>query len=183
MKAGLNTGDVITAVDGRELTDQTQLRVIIANHLPGETVRILTIRDQKPREFTVTLGRLPLITAAESPSATPESSMSGLGLSLSDVTRSALRAAGIETEVDGLPTKGVLVANIEQSSDAFRDAEVRRGDIITEVNKQPVSGLAEFERIYKSVDSGEDMIIKIARTARGQDGFEVIGFITALRKP
>ena len=186
-KAGLRVGDIIIAVDGEELLDENQLRVIIGNHLPGDTVDLDILRDDRRRNISVELGRLDTsLLAANTPTDDGDgaTSMEGLGVSLGDVTRSTLQSVGIDPDTEDLPSSGVLILNIDQNSDAFRDAELRRGDIITEVNRKAVSSLADFESVYKDLDSGEDFILRVARTSAAiGGGASTQNLITALRKP
>jgi putative serine protease PepD len=54
--AGLKVGDVVTAVDGRTITDQSQLRAIISQHKPGDTLTLTVRRDGATRTVKATLG-------------------------------------------------------------------------------------------------------------------------------
>ena len=58
-KAGLHQGDVITAIDGKEVTDADQLAAITLTKKPGESVTITSVREGKSMDTTVTLGTPP----------------------------------------------------------------------------------------------------------------------------
>ena len=55
-KAGVQNGDVITAVDGKSITSSQQLRAIIASHKPGDTVALTVRRSGSTKTLQVTLG-------------------------------------------------------------------------------------------------------------------------------
>mgnify|MGYP003693732553 CR=1 FL=1 len=58
-KAGLQTGDVITAIDGTAVTNASQLSAAIDAKSPGDTVELTYLRDGKTKTATVTLGTRP----------------------------------------------------------------------------------------------------------------------------
>jgi serine protease Do len=178
-KARLKPGDIIVAVDGNQLKDYNQLRTIIANKLPGQSVQLSIVRDAEQTDVTVQLGTRDeeAIAANDSGSGTPDESESldGLGLSLSDASPDLLARYGYSEE--GL--KGVIVTNVEQNSDSYREAELRPGDLITEVDKKSISSRAEFLRAIGSVGAGDMFLIRVNRPA----GESTRTFITALKKP
>ncbi len=179
-RAGLEAGDVIVAVDGRRLRDYNELRTIIANKLPGDEVSLRVVRDGRERQITVNLGtRKDEELAAnntgrpgDSPDAAP---MEALGITLRDSSPELLGRFGFSD--DGL--KGVLITDVEQSSDAFREADLRRGDLITEADKKPVRTRSDFERVYESVAPGDMFLVRATRANRSIER----SFITALRQP
>ncbi|MBA2631774.1 MAG: trypsin-like peptidase domain-containing protein [Chloroflexi bacterium] len=57
--AGLQAGDVITAVDGQQIGADTELSILILPHSPGDTITLRVLRDNSVREVEVTLGELP----------------------------------------------------------------------------------------------------------------------------
>jgi putative serine protease PepD len=57
--AGLQAGDIIVAVDGEQITMDTDLSTLIVRYAPGDTVTLRVIRGSSAREVEVTLGELP----------------------------------------------------------------------------------------------------------------------------
>ncbi len=180
-KAGLKPGDLIVKVDDKKLNDYNALAVSIANRLPGETVQLAIVREGKEITVPVKLGLRPAdeVIADRMRGSTPDvpsEEMTGLGLKLADLNAQTLQALGMEGD---LAEKGVLIADIDTDSDAFRDAELRKGDIITEIDKKAVNGRSNFEKVYRNIDSGDTFIIRVHRFIGGVDQT----FITALVKP
>ena len=57
-KAGLRTGDVVTELDGKPVTDAGQLQMTVGQKRPGDTIHLLVVRDSKPASVPVTLEAL-----------------------------------------------------------------------------------------------------------------------------
>ena len=180
--AGIRRGDLITAIDGVQLRDSGQIVSLISNKRPGDTVDITYVRDGDERTATVTLGRRPDAAVsqrtrdrdedAEPMNGTREpASMEAFGLTLRDLTPRQARELG----GDG----GVYVADVDRSSDAYRDAEIRQGVVIVEANRQPVASVAAFRRAVADVDAGDSFLVRVR--IQGAQG-ESSEFLTALTK-
>ena len=180
-EAGLEAGDVIVAVEGQELRNASDLLSLVANRRPGDTLDFEYVRDDDRRSTTVRLGVRPEDEAARNrprrdrePNSEPSSQTEEmLGMTLGDV-------AGAEAQRFGLAddAEGVLVTEVERSSEAFRSADIRPGDLIVEVNGEPVRSLAEFREATRRVADGETFLLTLERG--GQDNRVV--YRTALTK-
>lgn len=178
-EAGLRPEDVITAVDGHQLTDSGQLVSLISNKRPGDTVELTYNRGGNVSTATVTLGRRPdgdLVSRnGGNPSQpipdTEPTRMDGLGLELHDLSSAAGQRFGLSKDV----VEGVLISEVERGTEAYRDANLRPGDVITEVNRAPVKTVAEFQSVYREVRGGDTFLIRVVR---GNNSF-----LTALTKP
>ncbi|HEX9950775.1 MAG TPA: trypsin-like peptidase domain-containing protein [Rubricoccaceae bacterium] len=173
-EAGLRPDDVITAVDGTTLTDSRQLVSLVSNKRPGEEVVLTYNRDGDEREATVRLGTRPgeeAMAAAmggtaprRAPSAAPEpATQSALGLTVQDLTPAVARRIGVDADVEG-----VAVTDVERTSEAFRDAQLRPGVVITEVNRRPVQTVAELQRAIAAVSTGDTFLVRILDPRSGQ---------------
>ena len=143
-KAGLQDGDIITAIDGEAVTDMADLRMRVALTEPGAELAFDITRDGRKVTRRVTIGELEAQAAAGTSTAAPERD---LGMSLE--TLSPEIAQRLDTE-----TTGVLVANVEQFSPAW-DAGLRRGDIIVKVSGQRVHDLGDYRREIAKHDLSE----------------------------
>lgn len=179
-RAGLQPGDVIVAVNGTELRSAFDLRAEIATKRPGERVRLDIVRDDDRRTVTVELGRRDeQVAAAPGQRQAPrgaqpaERSFEVQGMTLAPLDARARQQLNFE---DG--ARGVLVQDVDRLSEAFRDANIRPGDVIVAINNQRVSDLAEFRRAYDRVRSGETFFLTIRRGGEGGGTVR-----TALTKP
>lgn len=175
-KAGIREGDIIVSVDDVNLTDFNQLPTIIANHLPGDTVELTVVRDGKTRTERIKLGQRPeTLAAAEANTQDDEGedNMSSLGLKLQNVTPSVLSELRVTEEIEG-----AIITNIDESSAAYREADLRVGDIIVEADGKEISNASDFESVYGDIDSDKAFLVKVVRARQ-----DVIStFRTALRK-
>ena len=150
-KAGLKRGDIIVEVNGKPVTDSNELRMSISMMQPDTTVKLKVERDGGPRELSVKLGELP------SPEQEAKAGKSGSEGALEGVAVENLDAQTARQL--GLPSSsmGVVVTEISPSS-PLADSGLRRGDVIQEVNHQPVRNVAEFEQAMKK-GGGESLLL------------------------
>lgn len=182
-EAGLQQGDIIVAIDGQQLSNYNQLRTIIGNKRPGDTVELTVVnQDGEERTVTVELGqRSEFITANQQEDGNNQDggesqSLESLGLQLQTVPDRLLQQFDVNNPER---FRGVLITNIDQGSAAYRDANLRQRDIIVEVNRQRVTSRQEFMNVYNNIEPGENFLLRVVRIQAGQPR----SFATALRKP
>jgi serine protease Do len=162
-RAGIAQGDVITELNGVRVDDSRELRLKISQLAPGSAIRLNLLRDGNPREISITLGELPNEKEAVS-GGKPESD-SPDGLSVGNLTPQIARQLELQSNASG-----VVVTDVQDGSRAD-DAGLRRGDLIQQVNRQPVNNVAEFERAMKQ-NSGKSALLLVNRN--GHTSFVVI---------
>ncbi len=142
-KAGLQKGDVIEEIDGQEVSGVNDLRLRIASTAPGTTVHLKVFRNGEPRDVSVTLGQLPE-KANEGPLSGGESESTPMkGVQVDELT------AQLRRELDLSPSvHGVVVTDISPDSPAAGTG-LRRGDVIEEVNRQPVDSITEYRKALR----------------------------------
>jgi serine protease Do len=128
-KAGLQRGDIITAINGTAVKDTNSLRNEVGQMLPGTDVKVTLLRDGKEQTVNVRLGQAQAADAAEGgdrrgPGA---GSGSGFGLSVEPLTRDTARQLGVAA------ASGLVITSVEPSSRAA-DAGLREGDVIEQVD-------------------------------------------------
>jgi len=140
-KAGLQAGDVVTAVNGESITDSNSLRLRISRTPPGTPVRLTVQRAEGPKEITVTLAQLPSQSIDEEgqPDLRGGARTPLEGVSVDELDPQTARQLQIPTSV-----KGVIVTDVDVASAAY-SAGLRRGDVIQSVNRKPVATVSEFE--------------------------------------
>lgn len=147
-KAGLKRGDVVTKVNGKEVTPQQTLSYIVSNTKPGTRIPIEVIRDGKTLTLNAVVGTRPPESELagsnfdpEDEQAVPEDPTGAadktiqevLGLAVQVVTPDIARAVGVQAG-----TKGLVIGAASANSDAGRKG-LRRGDVILSVNRDPVA--------------------------------------------
>jgi serine protease Do len=162
-KAGLRTGDVITELDGKPVTDAGQLQMTVGQKRPGETIRLLVMRDSKPTSVAVKLEALGGGRGTET--AGGEHGKGRWGLGLGDLTpdvRNELQEQGQERgqgQAQG-PVHGAVVEDVQPGSPAD-NAGLQRGDVIMEVNRHSVKSASEVAQALSGVASGQDALVLV----------------------
>jgi serine protease Do len=168
-QAGLKVGDTITSVDGKKVSKGSELVADIASRKPGSKVNLNFLRNGKTQETTVTIADRAKLFAARlgdeqenGDENTPKQSK--FGVTVRKVTPE------MADRLDMGAGKGVIVQDVKPGSFA-EDVNLGRGDVILEVNKQPVNSEEEFARIESSLKSGQDVVFLVrSRGASRQDG-------------
>jgi serine protease Do len=166
-KAGFKRTDVIIAINGEKIEDSNVLRNKVAGTLPGTEIHVTVLRDGTPHELTATLDEFELQgNKGESDgegggNGVPEkqSDTGKLGLTLQPVTPQIAKQFGIEGEPEGM-----IVTAVDADGSAA-EAGIARGDIILEINRQPVSNSDAVQSALQSA-SGKPVLLLISR--RGQ---------------
>ncbi|MBM3891650.1 MAG: Do family serine endopeptidase [Verrucomicrobia bacterium] len=156
-KAGIQPGDVILQYNGQRVEDVVDLRHRVAATAPGVKSSMLVIRKGKETTLTVSVGEATETASAVGGREEEEASVEKLGLTVSDLSADAARRYGYKDE------KGVLVTEVDADSVAY-ERGVRKGDLIVEVNRQPVTSISEFE---KAVKSSRDSVLLLVKTKEG----------------
>jgi serine protease Do len=152
-KAGIRSGDVIVAFNGKEIRDEHELPQSVASTNPGKTVDVRLLREGKEMTIAVTIAEMegePGVPAGARDH--PEN----LGLMVQDITPELAQRFGIEN------TKGVLVAGVADGSPA-EDAGFNEGDIIRQIDRRPVSGKDEFTKMAAKFKAGKTTLFLVER--------------------
>ncbi len=150
-QAGLQQGDVILKMDGEPVDKVATFRNKIALTRPGTKVILLVQRDGKSQKIDVVIGTMESDDQghAVSPDALPK-----VGLALQKLTPELAAQLGYEGQ------SGVLISSVESGSPAAR-AGLRRGDLIEEVNRIPVSDPNQVKKLI--VESGKKTVLLLVR--------------------
>ncbi len=179
-EAGLQEGDIITGINGTPLTDAYQLPATIGNMLPNDRITLDIVRGKERLSPTLTLGRwrddLAEKSRAEDAEAQDEKSLEEVGITLGDITPAMLQRLGLKKTED---VRGVMITSIGRNSAAYREAELRSNDIIVEMDRAAISGLQDFQRTWRELESGESVFLKVLRPRDGTTR----PFFTAITKP
>ena len=158
-KAGLQPGDVITAVNGNPVHKGNDLVNPIAQTPIGGKVRVTYMRDRQQKEVTLTVeDRIKVFPerAGRNDDQPGEPGAIEFGLRVEELTPERARRVGLEGR------RGVLVTEVEPASFA-EDIGFTRGDVIGEVNHEPVASVADYRRAVAKLKPGQPVIFKVMR--------------------
>ncbi|MEQ1606606.1 MAG: Do family serine endopeptidase [Pyrinomonadaceae bacterium] len=166
-KAGIKRNDLIIAINGEKIEDSNVLRNKVASSLPGSEIKITVQRDGKQVDLTATLDEAKLDTErAPGPGGNedgpgPQNQGGKLGLSLEPVSPAVAKQLGL----DG--TEGVVVTEVDESGPAA-ESGIARGDVILEINRKPVSSVAD---VRSALDGAGDRSVVLLVNRRGQTSY------------
>jgi Do/DeqQ family serine protease len=139
-RAGVKAGDIITELQGQRIEDSAQLRLLVAQNSPGSTIKFKIWRDGSEREMTATLAEVETAGVAsrsgERGSEAPGGTLSGLRVET--LTPELARRLNLPAGA-----RGVVISQVADDSNAA-EAGLRPGEVIEEVNRQPLSNVNEF---------------------------------------
>jgi len=163
-KAGLQTGDTITHVNGKPVKSGDELVGLISATKPGNKVDLTYVRNGQQKEANVTVADRNKLFAsrvddAEEEDAPGQPVPSKLGITVHALTSEQVERLGLTG------TKGVLVTEVKPDSFA-EDLGVAPGLVILQINRQPVGSEEEFRKITSQLKSGQDVVF-LVRQGRG----------------
>jgi serine protease Do len=160
-KAGIKSGDVIVGFNGKDITDVHGFQLAVSECVPGSSATVKLLHNGRPETVTVTLTELPGEVAQSGNDQKKPASANPMIDALAGV-----RVTDLEPEVRRqleMPTgaRGALVEAVEQSSNSA-EAGLQYGDVIMEINRQPVSNSDDAVNLGRQA-KGDQILLKIWR--------------------
>lgn len=152
-KAGLQRGDIITEFGGRKIDEPNQLRNMVANTEPGQSVEMKIIRENKKVTLKVTISDIP--TDMQKPSAREYDNLLR-GISVQDLTPELYSRFNLPKKL-----RGVIVTEVAEDSPAA--LFVMKGDVIQEINRRRISSVDEYAEVVSTISSGKDILLFVFR--------------------
>jgi serine protease Do len=175
-KAGLRVNDIITEFNGQQVQDAQDLIAKVAGTAVGQTVSITFLRDVdgklEKHSLSVALVERPdfgtrdeTIVPTEKKPDPPKPTNARLGLTLGELTPQLIT----DKRLNGV--KGLYVKEVDPNGLAadVRPNEVVAGEVITRINRVPVTTLAEFQRVVDSLKPGDAIVLNLSRFDRRSD--------------
>jgi serine protease Do len=168
-KAGIKTGDIITAVNGKKVSDARELRLMIGSMAPGTKVQVELNRDGQKKTSDLQLAEMPAGAAEEGAEASteenaqPEKTTVFGGVAITSITDDIRAALNLPKDV-----QGAVIADVDAESVAAK-AGLREGDVIQEVNKQPVRSAKDLVGISKKLKPTEKILMRVY--SQGRSGY------------
>jgi len=153
-RAGIQSGDVITAVNGTQVKDARDLARAIGTMAPDTSIKLDIVRKGEPRSIMVTLAQMPneQRASAENDNAQPTSGVPHLGLQVAPAS-----------EVSGAGEKGVVVTAVEPDGPAAEQG-FQVGNVILEVGGKPVANAGDVRKALSEAKSqGKHQILMRAK--------------------
>jgi len=157
-KAGIESGDVITAVNGIPVKDARELARTIGGFAPGNSVKINVMHKGQDKVVSLTLGQLPNTVEAKADTNKSDRGNSSRG---TDVPRLGMTVAPAGT-VAGAGKDGVVVTEVDPKS-AAADRGFKEGDVILEVAGKVVTSPGEVSDAIKAAraDNKNSVLMRV----------------------
>jgi serine protease Do len=143
-KAGIDSGDIITAVNGQSIKDARELARIVGDLAPGSSAKLDVLHNGKSKAVSLTLGQLPNAQEAkadidaDAKGTTHDTDVPRLGMTVMPASK-----------VDGKGQEGVVVMKVEPKS-AAADRGLKKGDVILEVAGKSVKNSGDVREAIEA---------------------------------
>ena len=169
-EAQLQKGDVIRKFNGHEIKNFPALRSLVAQAQLNKNVELEIVRDGKPLKVTTQIKEQPVDyqsagvvprrgqpqpQAPEQPNDQESPSTPLKSIHVDELTPEMARELDLPGNV-----RGVVVGNVDPDSGV---AELQKGDVIEEINQQPVTSVADYNKIAGSLDSSQPQVLSVCR--------------------
>ena len=146
LAAGLEKGDVITAIDGKKVKTMTELQETVVQYRPGDKVTVTLLRNRKERKIEVELknsrGNTDIVKLAD---------MEVLGAVFQEVPEQTRRQLNIGY--------GMQVSNVKNG--LMKDEGIQKGYIILKINNKQIRSIDDIEQAYKEAADSPDQVLFI----------------------
>lgn len=177
-QAGLQPNDVIVEFNGEPVVNAQELILRVAGSAVGQSAAFTYLRDSEGKlekhSVNIVLGERPPSQsfADEEEISTPKDSKGSvlkLGMTLAELTPQLVTEKHL-TGVRGLYLKDLdpngVAADVRS---AVGQPALQEGDVITRINRMPVTTLADFQRVLSTLKSGDPVVLNVSRYDRRQD--------------
>jgi serine protease Do len=166
-QAGLKEGDSIISVAGKSINSGDELVAEVSSRHPGEKLKIGYLRNGKQEESTITVADRQKLFGSQLGTAEDDSEQqapkeSKLGVTVKPVPAEVAKRLNLQ------PNQGVIVVDIKPGG--FADSvQLGRGDVILELNRQPISNPGSFTKIESGLKSGQDVVFVVRQAGEGHE--------------
>jgi serine protease Do len=159
-RAGLRRGDVIQSFNGQPVHDTNTLRNRVAETAPGSTADVTIVRDGKEKQVSVKLDEAAGDRIARRDGGPESVDQASLGVSVAPLTPELASRYRLPRD-----TRGVVVQDVDPDGRAA-DAGIQAGDVIEEVNRQPVQSVEDLRAALRK-NTDRPVLLLVNRQGNG----------------
>jgi serine protease Do len=180
-KAGIRPGDVIVEFNGKEVADAHGLQLMVSECAPGTEATVKLIRDGLTQTITVTLVEKPgegTNEQNESNNSKPDKSKTDAldGVTVSDLDSQTREQIKVPDEI-----KGAFITEVDPDSNSA-EAGLRQGDIIVEINRQPVNNASDAVKFCGQA-KGDQILLKVWHRSDNLSGTRYLSVDNTKKEP
>ena len=167
-QAQLQKGDIIRKFDSHDVKNFPALRSLVAQTELNKNVELEIVRNGKPLNVTTQIKEQPIDyqttgvlprrgqpQTSQGPNNRGEATGALGSLHVGDLTPEMARQLDLPNNV-----QGVVVTSVDPDSGA---AELQKGDVIEEINQQPITSVSDYNKIAASLDSSQPQVLSVCR--------------------
>jgi len=160
-KAGIKSGDVIVAFNGKDIPDAHSFQLIVSECSPGSSATVKLLSNGRTKTITVTLAELPVkMLQSQNDRNNSDSGSSTAdaldGVTVQDLNQGIRQQLKVPDEI-----RGALVTDVDRDSNSA-ESGLQRGDVIVEVNRQLVSNADDAVKLCRQA-KGDQILLKFWR--------------------
>ncbi len=166
--AGIKRGDVVVAFNGKEVQSVSQLRNLVARTVVGKDAQVKVVREGKEQLIAVKVAERPSdeMLAKREPGP-PKEKESGEMIKPPDNVLASLRVQALDNALMSqlnisAKTTGVVITSVEPGGEA-EAAGLQRGDVLQEVNHEPVKSLTDYQKAAEKIKKDEPAVVFVNR--------------------
>lgn len=154
-KAGIKAGDVITAIGGKPVRSENDLRTIVSQTAPTSTVEIKLVRSGNVKVVSATLEKA---DDEAIPASSKQQDKPSLGLDVDKLTERLADNAGVPHS-----TLGVYVKGVDPNSSAADEEDLSEGSVIVSINDLETPTVEAFQNAIALLKPGEQVRVTYIR--------------------
>lgn len=165
--AGIEPEDIIVSLNGEPIQTSTDLTTRLARMQPGDEVTLGVIRDGRQIDVTMKLGQFETERPETRVASTDRSAEDLLGIAVADLSELSRRDLAT-LNLENSEISGVVVTQVSPYGPA--STSLSSGDIIVELNRQPVNNVRDLRRLAGDLKEGDVVLLRIRRASTGNIG-------------
>jgi serine protease Do len=150
-RAGIKAGDVVLEYAGKEINHANDLPFLVASTPAGKTVSLSVFRDKRATTLAAAIGQL-----KEEEVVASNTEKGDLGLTVEEINPEITESLGLSRG------HGVVITDVEPDS-LGDEAGFQPGDIVREINRQPVRDLSDYRKIMASTAQSKSILFLVQR--------------------
>jgi serine protease Do len=161
--AGFKQGDVVRTLNGKNITDATDLQVAVSEMSPGTPIAIGILRDGNPMTLHTTVGQYHAPNQQGETASSGQSQHARLGISVQDLTPELRQQLGVPDNI-----QGVAVQSVQQGGPS--DQYLAPGEVIVQVNRKPVTSAQNFIDQVRGIPADQSVLLLVWDKQGGAQG-------------
>ena len=153
--AGINEQDIVISINGKEVSNSSQLKNLVSSLRPNSKADFVILRDNEEKFISVTLGERPSEEDLAEVYKFGNSYYDALGLMVEELNSAFAKEHNIDE------ANGVVVKNVKKDSPSIRD--IQPGDVITKIGRKKVTSVNDYRSLIKQYEKGDSILLLVKR--------------------